>query len=99
MITHLRLHEQRQILDAIITALSQRVLDDPVSRDGQLGAGSDVAGAAALLGQFMSESKDMSDHIVKRLVQDGPTVYDDSTWSLRVIIATLASDEGNIYKI
>ena len=82
----LRVHEQHQFVDAVLSVLSENKFDEPSFED--------VAGAAGLLAALIRTNESIHDHLIQRLTQDGPRAYDESIFSLRVMLVVISSAEG-----
>ena len=87
LVKHLRIHEQRQFVDAALSILASHGTTEETNIEG-------VSGAAGLLASFIKGNDSMYDYLVERLVQEGPKFYDDSTFSLRIMLAVTSTTEG-----
>ncbi|KAI9656079.1 MAG: telomere binding protein [Bathelium mastoideum] len=92
LVRNLRTHEQFQFVDTMLSVLTERQANDSVPAK-------DVSGAAGFLVAFVGLNESIYDHLVARLVQEGPKIYDDSIYALRVMLAVTTTDDERMQQV
>ncbi|KAL9093887.1 MAG: hypothetical protein Q9165_003810 [Trypethelium subeluteriae] len=92
LVQNLRLYEQFQFIDTTVSILAENYSSNGEEQH-------DVSGAAGLISLLVGDNEGSRDHLVERLVQEGPRFYDDSTFSLRVLLAIISEDEDRAQQV
>ncbi|KAI9710299.1 MAG: telomere binding protein [Bogoriella megaspora] len=95
----MRLHEQRQFLDVTVLSLVKGLSLESSMSKLETQVASLISGGAALLTNVVMENENMCDHLVQRLIQSGPTLYDESMTSIRIMLAVIAENEERLQEV
>ena len=84
----LRTYEQLQFADAVLFVLAENKNNDKPALE-------DASGAAGAFAVLIGRNESIFDHLVGRLVQEGPKIYGESIFTLRLMLAIVSTDAGN----